>query len=199
MARHEDVREKKDVREKIVEAAEHRLWHYGFKKTTIDEIASDAGVGKGTVYLHFDSKEDVALAIMAKYKQQSLQKIAEVAQNATKDPLSKLKEMLRQPLIDACEKCLASPASMELIVAIKPHIREMLLPYSEQEYALLASVLEEGNKIGVFDVPDTLRAARTLKTMCLGFLPPYPCVTSIQEIAPEIDKIVELTTRGLRK
>lgn len=193
MARNEDVREK------IVEAAEHRLWHYGFKKTTIDEIASDAGVGKGTVYLHFDSKEDVALAIMAKYKEQSLQKIAEVVQDGTKSPIDKLKEMLRQPLVDAYEKCLASPASMEFIVAIKPHIREMMLPYSQREYALLASVLEEGNQSGVFDVPDTLEAARTLKIMCLGLLPPYPCVTSVMEIAPEIDKIVDLTTRGLRK
>ncbi len=193
MARHEDVRER------IIEAAEQRLWHYGFKKTTIEEIASDAGVGKGTVYLHFDSKEDVALAIMAKYKEQSLKKMAVVAGDSNKPPEVKLKEMLRQPLVDAYTKCLASPASLELIVAIKPHIRAIMLPYSEQEYALLASVLDEGNQSGVFDVPDTLRAAQTLKTMCLGFLPPYPCVTSIGEIAPEIDKIVDLTTRGLRK
>lgn len=193
MARHEDVRER------IIEAAEQRLWHYGFKKTTIDEIASDAGVGKGTVYLHFDSKEDVTLAIMAKYKQQSLDKMAEVASDGTKSPEAKLKEMLRQPLVDAYTKCLQSPASLELIVAIKPNIREFLLPYSEQEYALLASVLDEGNRSGVFDVPDTRRAAQTLKTMCLGFLPPYPCVTSIEQITPEIDNIVDLTTRGLRK
>ncbi len=193
MARHEDVRER------IIEAAEQRLWHYGFKKTTMDEIASDAGVGKGTVYLHFDSKEDVTLAIMAKYKQQSLEKLAVVAGDSTKSPEAKLKEMLRQPLLDAYTKCLASPASLELIVAVKPHIREIMLPYSDQEYALLAKVLEEGNRSGVFDVPDSLRAAKTLKTMCLGFLPPYPCVSSIEEITPEIDKIVDLTTRGLRK
>ena len=88
---------------------------------------------------------------------------------------------------------------MEFIVAIKPHIRAMMLPYSEQEYALLASVLDEGNQSGIFDIPDTLRAARTLKIMCLGFLPPYPCVASETDIAPEIDEIVELTIRGLRK
>ncbi len=193
MARHEGVRER------IIEAAEQRLWHYGFRKTTIDEIASDAGVGKGTVYLHFDSKENITLAIMAKFKQQSLEKIAAIAADGAKSPEAKLKEMLWQPLVDACTKCLQSPASLELIVTVKPNIREFMLSYSEQEYALLAAVLDEGNQSGVFDVPDTLEAARTLKMMCLGFLPPYPCVTSVQEIAPEIDKIVELTTRGLRK
>ncbi len=193
MARHEDVRER------IIEAAEQRLWHYGFKKTTMDEIASDAGVGKGTVYLHFQSKEDVALAIMAKFKEHSLQKIAGIAHDKTKDPVSKLKEMLREPLVDAYARCLESPSTLELAVALKPHIREMMLPYSEREHALLASVLEEGNALGIFGVPDTRRAAQTLKTMCLGFLPPYPCVASIEEIAPRINEIVELTTRGLRK
>lgn len=193
MARHEDVRQK------ILDAAEQRLWHYGFKKTTIDEIASDAGVGKGTVYLHFQSKEDVAIAIMSQYKAQSLSAIADIARDPDKAPVVKLKEMLRQPLMDAYRKCLESPASLEFIIAIKPHIREMMLPYTEQEHVLLASVLEEGNQSGIFDVPDTLAAARTLKTMCLGFLPPYPCVTSITDIAPKIDKIVDLTIRGLRK
>jgi AcrR family transcriptional regulator len=45
---------KENIREKILEAAERRLWHYGIKKTTIDEIAADAGVGKGTVYFPCD-------------------------------------------------------------------------------------------------------------------------------------------------
>ena len=73
-----------DVRQKILDAAQHRLWHYGYKKTTIDEIASDAGVGKGTVYLHFDSKEDIGLAIMAQYKETSLHEIEAVAPRPTK-------------------------------------------------------------------------------------------------------------------
>ena len=82
---------------------------------------------------------------------------------------------------------------------MKPHIQAHLRPYLDKEYALLAGVLEEGNQSGVFDVADPLRTARTLKTMCLGFLPPYPCVSGQHEIAAEIAEIVELTTRGLRK
>ena len=188
-----------DVRQKILDAAEHRLWHYGFKKTTIDEIASDAGVGKGTVYLYFESKEDIGLTIMAQYKDASLKNTEAIAQDTTKSPVQKLKEMLQKPMLDAHRRCSKSPATLELVVAIKPHIQARLRPYTEQEYALLAGVLEEGNRQGLFDVPDTLRAARTLKTMCLGFLPPYPCVASPDEIAAEISEIVDLTVRGLRK
>ena len=188
-----------DVRQKILDAAEQRLWHYGFKKTTIDEIASDAGVGKGTVYLYFEGKEDIALAIMAQFKDESLREIEEIAQDPSKTSVQKLKEMLQQPMIRSYQRCQESPATLELVVAIKPHIQARLRPYLEKEYALLAEVLEEGNVRGVFDVPDTREAARTLKTMCLGFLPPYSCAATTQEIAKEISEIVDLTVRGLRK
>ncbi len=188
-----------DVRQKILDAAEQRLWHYGFKKTTIDEIASDAGVGKGTVYLYFEGKEDIGLAIMAQYKETSLETIQAIAQDGGKTPVQKLKEMLQEPMLNACQRCNESPATLELVVAMKPHWQARLRPYMEKEWALLAGVLEEGNRLGVFDVPDPLRTARTLKTMCLGFLPPYPCAASPNEIATEISQIVDLTTRGLRK
>lgn len=188
-----------DVRQKILEAAEHRLWHYGFKKTTIDEIASDAGVGKGTVYLYFEGKEDIALAIMAQFKDNSMQEIEAIANDPEKTPQEKLRGMLQKPMLLANQRCQESPATLELIVAIKPHIQARMKPYAEKEYGLIASVLEEGNQKGVFDVAHPLEAAKTLKTMCLGFLPPYPCALTPQEIAKEISAIVDLTVRGLRK
>ena len=188
-----------DVRQKILDAAEHRLWHYGYKKTTIDEIASDAGVGKGTVYLYFESKEDIGLAIMAQYKETSLNEIEAIAQDQQKTPTEKLTEMLQMPMLSAHRRCQESPATLELVVAMKPHVRAWLRPFLDREYALLAAVLEEGNRQEIFQVPDTLRTARTLKTMCLGFLPPYPCVSDQDEIAAEIAEIVQLTTQGLRK
>ena len=188
-----------DVRQKILDAAEQRLWHYGFKKTTIDEIASDAGVGKGTVYLYFEGKEDIALAILAQFKETNLEKSKAVARDPHKTPVQKLTEMLQEPMLNAFRLCHESPATLELVVAVKPHWQGRVRPYLEQEWELLAGVLEEGNRLGVFDVPDTLRAARTLKTMCLGFLPPHPCVPTEGEIASEISHIVDLTVRGLRK
>ena len=188
-----------DVRQKILEAAEQRLWRYGFKKTTIDEIASDAGVGKGTVYLYFESKEDIGLAIIANYKEKSLRRIEAIARAADKSPAEKLKEMLQDSILTAHRKCQDSPAMLELVVAIKPHIRAHVQPFTERELGLIAEVLEEGNRLGVFDVPDTPRAARTLKMMTNGLLPPYPSVTSQEEIASEISEMVDLTVRGLRK
>jgi TetR/AcrR family transcriptional regulator, cholesterol catabolism regulator len=49
-------REKKEC---ILSAAAKAFSRFGFKKTSVDDIAKDAGVAKGTVYLAADSKEDL--------------------------------------------------------------------------------------------------------------------------------------------
>jgi len=45
-----------DVRDAILDAAERLLARYGYRKMTMDDLASEAGIGKGTTYLHFPSK-----------------------------------------------------------------------------------------------------------------------------------------------
>jgi AcrR family transcriptional regulator len=44
-------------REAILEAALTLFGRYGFRRTSIDDIAREAGVAKGTVYLYVESKE----------------------------------------------------------------------------------------------------------------------------------------------
>ncbi len=185
-------------RERILEAAKLRLWHYGFRKTTIEEIAADAGVGKGTVYLYFDSKEDIALAIMAQFKAENLEKARALAHDPQREPLAKLKETLLLPLLSAQERCQQSPAAQEMIVAVRPYVQERLKPFFEQEIALLMAVLEEGNRQGVFDVSDCEQSARRLKTMCAGFLPPYTGAFGPDALRAEVEGIVEMVFVGMR-
>src|SRR5690349_14979899 len=43
----------------ILQAATKAFARFGFRKTSVDDIAKDAGVAKGTVYLACESKEDL--------------------------------------------------------------------------------------------------------------------------------------------
>jgi AcrR family transcriptional regulator len=51
-----------EVREGILDATELLLARYGYRKMTVEDIAHEVGVGKGTIYLHFSSKEEVVLS-----------------------------------------------------------------------------------------------------------------------------------------
>ena len=52
----------KEVSEAILDAIDIFLARYGYKKMTIDGLASEVGIGKSSVYLHFASKEEIALS-----------------------------------------------------------------------------------------------------------------------------------------
>lgn len=55
-----------DKKEQIIDAAEAMFHRYGYSKTSLDDIAKEAGMGKGTIYYYFESKEDIFLEV-AKY------------------------------------------------------------------------------------------------------------------------------------
>lgn len=61
-------RERVESKEKaIVSAAYEMFADVGFSKTTISDIATEAGVAEGTVYLYFSNKEALALGVLAQY------------------------------------------------------------------------------------------------------------------------------------
>src|SRR5262245_65870215 len=49
---------------RILDAGARLIERYGYDKTTVDEIAKEAGVSKGAIYLHFRSKEDLFEALL---------------------------------------------------------------------------------------------------------------------------------------
>ena len=58
-------RSKREERaDRILDAAANLILRWGYKKTTIDDIAKQAGVAKGTIYLHWKTREDLFVALL---------------------------------------------------------------------------------------------------------------------------------------
>ncbi|MBN1190963.1 MAG: TetR/AcrR family transcriptional regulator [Dehalococcoidales bacterium] len=51
-------------REQIIEAASRVFTHKGFSAATVPEIAREAGVASGTIYLYFSGKRDLFIAVI---------------------------------------------------------------------------------------------------------------------------------------
>jgi AcrR family transcriptional regulator len=49
---------------RILDAASKLIVHYGYDKTTVSDIAREAGVSKGAIYLHWSSKEALFEALI---------------------------------------------------------------------------------------------------------------------------------------
>lgn len=55
---------KQGVRERIIEAASRLFYFQGFNQTGINQIIAEANVAKASMYQHFRSKEDIAVAYL---------------------------------------------------------------------------------------------------------------------------------------
>lgn len=60
----EERSKRQERADRILDAAAELITRWGYSKTTIDDIAKKAGVAKGTIYLHWKTREDLFQALM---------------------------------------------------------------------------------------------------------------------------------------
>jgi AcrR family transcriptional regulator len=52
--------------ERILDVAAELLLRWGYNRVTIDDLAAQVGVGKGTIYLHWNTREELFYAVIAR-------------------------------------------------------------------------------------------------------------------------------------
>jgi TetR/AcrR family transcriptional regulator, fatty acid metabolism regulator protein len=137
----------------ILQAAEEVLMEKGYHETSIEEIASRVGIAKGTVYLHFASKEELVFALF----EQDLEKFLQLVDSTIASELTALAKMeaISQVLYSGFFSkrfqllySLSNSADLRrMFVEKKGCMRETW----ERISALISTVLEEGKASGEFD------------------------------------------------
>ena len=67
--------ERQQREERILDAAAALLVRWGYRKTTIDDVAREAGVGKGTIYLHWKDKNELFRAAIWREEQRYIEDV----------------------------------------------------------------------------------------------------------------------------
>lgn len=75
------------ARKRLLDAAAEHFARFGYRRANIGDIARDAGLGKGTVYLHFPSKQALLLACGAQEKMRLLPELEAVLELPEADRL----------------------------------------------------------------------------------------------------------------
>ena len=137
----------------ILQVAEEVLMEKGYYETSIDEIAARVGIAKGTVYLHFPSKEDLVISIFERDMQQLLQYIDSTMSSAltARGKIEAIFDLMHGGIISKRMQLLYSISNSgglrHLLVEKKGCLREIW----DQLSARLNSLLEEGKAAGEFD------------------------------------------------
>ena len=98
----------------ILEAAWQAFATYGFRKTSMDDIARGAGMSRPAVYLHYRNKEDIFRSLVQHYYDKACADVAE-ALAANGEPSDVLMAAFRGHLGPALEAMLTSPHGHELL------------------------------------------------------------------------------------
>ncbi len=107
-SRHEQTGGRREARaQRILDAASTLILRSGYHKTTIEDIAREAGVGKGTLYLHWTTREALFTSLILREKvamaEDIKQRLAGDAVGATLRGLLKhaALALLQRPLLKA--------------------------------------------------------------------------------------------------
>lgn len=145
----------------ILQVAEDVLREKGYYATSIDEIAARVGIAKGTVYLHFASKEDLIVAISQRDLGQLIAEIREIA-DTTGSARSKLEGIL-QALYGNFVRRMQLLSGMFRDVSLhqlKMNERK-IMDLLDRMTEIIRAILEEGKTTGEFttDIPTPVMVA----------------------------------------
>ena len=171
--------------------------HYGFTKTTIDDIAKRAGVGKGTVYLHFESKADIMLALTELTNDRIEAALGKIA-SGTSPPDERLRACLNHRVLTLFDIVHKYPHGEEFIGTLLPEIVERIARYVRAQGVLLAGIIREGNASGDFAVEDPDATGQLLAELFEFLAPPYYRLKSRRSLEKLSNQTMDLMLAGLR-
>lgn len=85
-----------NLREQIIEEAKNELFENGYGKTTIRSVAGALGIGTGTIYNYFKSKEQIFFAFMIEDWKESTARMAAIDTSDSRTFLFEIYEILRE-------------------------------------------------------------------------------------------------------
>ncbi len=198
MANARTERQKDLKRERILRAAWRLIRHYGYQKTTIDDIAREAGVGKGTVYNYFRSKQEIMLSLADLTNSRILEEVERISSGKA-GPAERLRRCIMHRLLTLFDLVQKYPHSQDVIASLLPAIVERLESYVARHGRLLGKILEQGCSLGIFDCDDPLATGRHLAELFEFMTPPYYRFRSRQQLETFANRTLELILAGLKK
>ena len=148
-------RERERRRQQIIVAAKRVFSDKGFNKATMEDIASEAELSPGTLYLYFKNKEELYASLSLRILQYLNIRVQHVNDEKNLDPEQKM-IALREAMFDVYNFDpltiinLFHLQSSETLKNLSPEFLDEINELSRKSIGGIAGIIEEGIKKGVF-------------------------------------------------
>ncbi len=189
------------TRDAILFATDRLLARYGYKKMTIDDLANEVGIGKGSVYLHFSSKEEIALS----HIDGIIEKLKSNLRAIAAKPLAvdiRLREMLLERVLYRFDSVQHYSQSLnELLAVLRPKLLERRKRYFREEARIFSEIIAEGQLSKLFAKSDPDDTAITFLSATNALLPYSLSAIELGdrvEVTDRTRKTADVLIRGIR-
>jgi AcrR family transcriptional regulator len=164
------VRQNKQVKEAIVREAAIIFSRYGFRKATLEDIASAIKKGKSTIYYYFGSKEEIFEAVLES-EIAHLRKRLRLAISGSEDPKEKLKNYVVTRMLTIRELVNLYAALKDEYYNNIDFVERIRRKYDQEEIENFKEVLQLGVWRNFFQVYDINLAAEGVVMAMKGIEP----------------------------
>lgn len=184
-------------RELILEVADRLLRHYGPQKTTMADVAREANIGVGSVYLEFPSKDALVLELSKKHYRAVLDAMKFASEEGGPGSADRLVRVLEARSVGFLALATAGAHACDLLHCASEAVQTAQGTYHQEEHGILLEVLEHGSRNGELDIPDVEQTLRTLLHAYAAFAPPHIFKIDQKRFGSDITAMHSLVLNGL--
>jgi AcrR family transcriptional regulator len=201
-------REKERRRQQIMVAAKRVFSDRGFNKATMEDIAQEAELSPGTLYLYFKNKEELYASLSLRILQYLLIRVEHVNEEKDAGPEEKLKSLV-DAMYDVYEFDpliiinMFHLQSSETLKNLSPQLMEEIKVLSRKSLGSIAQIFKEGVDKNIFIDRHPVALADTFWALFSGVVLWLTSKKIIDQrkdyLKQTLDVAFEIYCRGLKK
>ncbi len=195
----ENLNYNESVRISILEAAQGLFSKFGYKKTTMEDIAQELHKGKSSLYYYFKNKEEIFQAVIDWEQSVLLNRLHEIVESE-QEPQDKLNNyvLVRMKTISELDnyfKALTDEKSGGL-----EFVRKVKESSEKEEIEMVKKILEEGIASDIFQLKNTLMGATALALAMKGLeVPMFNSTNKFEDVIEHVQNVMNILFFGLIK
>jgi AcrR family transcriptional regulator len=190
---------KEEFRKKIIFTAGQIFSHYGFKKTTMDEIAKALKMGKSSIYYYFESKEVIFEAVVL-HEANILRNELTTAIKSVESPVEKMRNyvFVRMKAFEKLSNYYN--AIFDKNLDHFDFIETIRSKYDREELAILRLILYHGARRKVFNIKNSEYTALAVQTTMKGLeVPLFWKKKKDENIEDRLNAVLDVLFNGILK
>ena len=189
---------REEYRRRVILTAGQIFSRYGFRKTTMDEIAKALKMGKSSIYYYFESKEEIFEAVVL-YEANILRNELTTAIKSVESPVDKMKNyvFVRMKAFEKLSNYYN--AIFDKNLDHFDFIETIRSRYDREELAILRLLIWHGVRKNVFNVANSEYTALAIQTTLTGLEVPLFWMKKEVNIQNRLNAILDVLFNGILK